>query len=246
MWRSCCDALARLGRLQVQPLCCLSSGCVVRFVPLYSKVHGFRPLYIGQCQIVTSVHLSGVGGIAICTPGPSQQWRHKTHLSRCRPVNGNATGLDCEGSVATSEEDSNDSPTDASSRFPRIVGVPALPPISPPGRAPTTTAITNQPRVVDTCDSVSSPSAAQRSRSQSEADAAAAQALRQHYSAAAAPDGSRLRQLQKQLALRDVELQQARERIQACRLKLHSHLYSALQLLRSARHADRPMVAASH
>ena len=170
----------------------------------------------------------------------------RQHLSRCRPVNGKATDLDCESSAVTSEEESNDSPPNAGSRFPRIVGVPALPPISPPGSGPTTAPISNQPRVVDTCDSVSSPSAAHSSRSRAEADAAAAQALRQHYSAAAAAEGGRLRQLHKQLALRDVELQQARERIQACLPKLHAHLYLVLQSLYSARRADRPMEAASH
>lgn len=103
---------------------------------------------------------------------------------------------------------------EAQHRVPRIVGAPALPPPSPPDSAPAPPRVSPQPRVIDTIASSAGSSAPRRSSGQFAADAVAAAALRQHYNAAAAAEIGRVRRLQQVLAVRDAELQQARERIE--------------------------------
>lgn len=103
---------------------------------------------------------------------------------------------------------------EAQHRVPRIVGAPALPPSSPPDSAPAPPRVSPQPRVIDTIASSAGSSVPRRSTGQVAADAVAAAALRQHYNAAAAAEIGRVRRLQQVLAVRDAELQQARERIE--------------------------------
>ncbi len=97
------------------------------------------------------------------------------------------------------------------SRVPRIVGAPTLSPVSQACSAPTGAA-SAQPRVLDTLESSGAVRLPHPGRAA--ADAAAATALRQHYGAAAAMEGGRVRRLQQLLVLRDAELEQARERLE--------------------------------